>query len=88
MIGIALKALSALMNQRTTEVAEYLLISPANWKISQDAVVSDPETARSIQDYESNLDRELDSREVLESKEEIKRIWLEKKSLRGTSWMG
>ncbi len=62
---------------------EHLDINEANWKHSNDAVVRDPSMAKRMQDHDLNLAKTLDSKEVTESKEEIKRIWMEKVRLEG-----
>jgi len=69
--------------QRTMQVVEHLEISKENWQLSQDSVVRDPTMAKRMQDHDLNLAKLLDAKEVTESKEEIKRIWMEKVRLEG-----
>jgi len=65
------------------QVVEHLEISPENWKISQEAVVRDPSMALRMQKHDLDSAKLLDAKEVIESKEEIKRIWMEKVRLEG-----
>jgi hypothetical protein len=65
------------------QVVEHLEISKENWQLSQDSVVRDPTMAKRMQDHDLNLAKLLDAKEVTESKEEIKRIWMEKVRLEG-----
>lgn len=65
------------------EVIEHLEISKENWQISQQAVIQDQNLARSMQEHDLNLAKLIDAKPVVESKEEIKRIWMEKVRLEG-----
>jgi predicted NAD-dependent protein-ADP-ribosyltransferase YbiA (DUF1768 family) len=65
------------------QVVEHLEINKENWQHSQDAVVRDPAMAKRMQEHDLNLAKVLDAKEVIESKEEIKRIWMEKVRLEG-----
>ena len=62
---------------------EHLDMSEENWKHSNDAAGRDPNVAKRMQEHDPNLAKVLDSKEVVESKEEIKRIWMEKVRLEG-----
>jgi hypothetical protein len=83
MIGMAAQAHNTLLTQRTMQVVEHLEINKENWQHSQDAVVRDPAMAKRMQEHDLNLAKVLDAKEVIESKEEIKRIWMEKVRLEG-----
>lgn len=83
MIGMASQEHSALLIQRTKQVIEHLDISEQNWKLSNDTAARDPSVAMRMQEHDLNLAKSLDSKEVVESKEEIKRIWMEKVRLEG-----
>lgn len=83
MIGMAAQAHNTLMIQRTKQVIEHLDMSEENWKHSNDAAARDPNLAKRMQEHDLNLAKVLDSKEVVESKEEIKRIWMEKVRLEG-----
>jgi hypothetical protein len=83
MIGMAAQAHNALLTQRTMQVIEHLDISKENWQLSQDSVVRDPAMAKRMQEHDLNLAKVLDAKDVVESKEEIKRIWMEKVRLEG-----
>jgi hypothetical protein len=83
MIGMAAQAHNTLLTQRTMQVVEHLEINKENWQHSQDAVVRDYAMAKRMQEHDLNLAKVLDAKEVIESKEEIKRIWMEKVRLEG-----
>lgn len=83
MIGMAAQAHNDLLIQRTKQVIEHLDMSEENWKHSNGAAGRDPNVAKRMQEHDLNLAKVLDSKEVVESKEEIKRIWMEKVRLEG-----
>ena len=83
MIGQASQAYQNLMVQRTKQVIQHLDLNEQAWALSNQEVMRDQVYVQRIQEHDQNLAKELDAREIVESKEEIKRIWMEKVRLEG-----
>jgi hypothetical protein len=83
MIGTASTAYNTLIMQRTKQVIEHLEMLEQNWVVSQNEVMRDPNMSRRMMEHDLTIAMSLDAKEVTESKEEIKRIWMEKIRMEG-----
>ena len=71
------------MVTRTKQVIEHLEMNEQNWGLTHQEVMQDQNVQKRMQEHDLNLAKHLDAKEVVESKEEIKGIWMEKVRLEG-----
>jgi len=57
---------------------EFLDISEENYKLSFTEVMNDPEWKKRVEDDDNEIKMASDRKEVVETKAEIRRIWLSK----------
>ena len=79
----AQKAYGDLLEKRTKDVINFLDISPENWQVNFQEAMNDPVAKAKMQADEATLKIALDTRELTESKGEIKAIWLEMLKMQG-----